>query len=66
MLKLIVDPNSGYLYGFPKAVPEEFVTRSGDEVFIADGQRKAFSEWLQAECGGNEIGYVRMWIERDI
>ncbi len=63
MKQLIVDPNSGYLYGFPKAVPEEFVTRSGEEVFIADGQREGFAEWLQAECKGNEIAYIRKWVE---
>lgn len=60
-MPLIVDPNSGYLYGFPKPVPEEFVL----DKQINPSKREEFNQWLSEQCKGNQIAYTRMWYKED-
>lgn len=59
MKRLIVDPPSGYLYGFPRAVPAEFLDK---DLKIVD--RQGFNSWLNYLYPENYYT-MRFWIEED-
>lgn len=56
--RVYVDPPQGYLYGFPKAVPDEYV-EDGVIVFM-DG----YKQWLAAEYP-NETIWLRSWVREE-
>lgn len=56
--RVYVDPPSGYLYGFPKAVPDEFV----EDGKIVD--KAGYEAWLNEHCQG-ESDWVRMWVQEE-
>lgn len=60
MKRLIVDPSNGYLYGFPRAVPTEFLDK---DLNIVD--RQGFNSWLNY-LYPESYYTMRFWIEEDI
>lgn len=58
MKKVMVDPPNGYLYGFPKAVPDKYV----EEGIIVD--HEGYLEWLAGEYP-KEVVYLRTWVEEE-
>lgn len=62
-MKLVCDPDLGWLYGFPREVPTKFVVEGGGRV--ADDKWEDFKEWVTTECKGNEPYSIRYWTVED-
>ena len=58
-MKLICDPDSGWMYGFPREVPAQFLTEGGGRV--AKDKWQDFKQWVTAECKGKEFYTIRFW-----
>ena len=54
MKKLLIDIDSGYLYGFPKEVPSHFLN---DDLSYKDYQD--VRKWIIEQTGGKEPLFIR-------
>jgi len=59
--KLLVDPPSGWQYGFPKEIPEEFTNEAGDKI----EDRVGYNMWFD-ELYPLETGWVRFMTEENV
>ena len=60
MKKLIVDPLSGWLYGFPKEYPRNLITNKSFDKWLVDNgyPQKLINEGMSKYC--------RWWEEEDV
>lgn len=56
--RVYVDPPSGWQYGFPRAVPDEFV----EDGVIVD--KEGYNGWLNSQYP-KECAYLRVWVQEE-
>lgn len=60
MKHLLIDIPFGYSYGFPKQIPDEYVTTIEERLTIDPDKRVEYRAWLTEQNDGKEVeGYCR-------
>jgi hypothetical protein len=61
---LLIDIPSGWVKGFPKQIPEEFVKEVDGRLQVDPNKRSEYVEWLTEQNGGKKVeGYCRFITE---